>query len=130
LFQLAVTPALGLQLPERDKKNRPAARWPGGIKRGGGRRLRFRRRAVGDRDCGQGIQGARQLAKPPGRSAGYRVGGISPFAQRKRVPVAIEETALRESTVFLNGGQRGLQIELAPDDARAALDAIACPLTS
>jgi len=78
----------------------------------------------------KGIQGARQLAKPPGRSAGYRVGGISPFAQRKRVPVAIEETALRESTVFLNGGQRGLQIELAPDDARAALDAIACPLTS
>jgi Cys-tRNA(Pro)/Cys-tRNA(Cys) deacylase len=55
------------------------------------------------------------------RLTGYHVSGISPFAQRKRVPVAIEQTALRESSVYINGGQRGLQIELAPDDRRQAI---------
>lgn len=62
------------------------------------------------------------------RLTGYHVGGISPFAQKKRVPVAIEQTALGEASVFINGGQRGLQIELAPDDARQALGAIVAAL--
>src|SRR6266446_5079653 len=64
------------------------------------------------------------------RLTGYRVGGISPFAQKKRVPIAIDEAPLSESTVFLNGGQRGLQIELEPNDACKALDAIVRPLTA
>ena len=64
------------------------------------------------------------------RLTGYHVGGISPFAQKKRVPIAIEETAMTESSVFLNGGQRGLQIELEPNDARKALDAIVRSLTA
>ena len=54
----------------------------------------------------------------------------SPFGQKKRVPVAIEAAALGHATVFLNGGQRGLQIELDPNDAVKALDAIAQPLTA
>jgi Cys-tRNA(Pro)/Cys-tRNA(Cys) deacylase len=58
------------------------------------------------------------------RLTGYHVGGISPFAQKKPVPVAIEQAALDEATVYLNGGQRGLQIELNPNDARRALDAV------
>jgi Cys-tRNA(Pro)/Cys-tRNA(Cys) deacylase len=62
------------------------------------------------------------------RLTGYHVGGISPFAQKKRVPVAIDAAALNETSVFLNGGQRGLQIELAPDDARRALGAMAAAL--
>jgi Cys-tRNA(Pro)/Cys-tRNA(Cys) deacylase len=64
------------------------------------------------------------------RLAGYHVGGISPFAQRKRVPVVIDEAALSESTVLLNGGQRGLQIELPPNDACKALGAIVRSLTA
>ena len=63
------------------------------------------------------------------RITGYHVGGISPFGQRKRVAIAIEAAALRESTVFLNGGQRGLQIELAPGDAVKAAGAIVQALT-
>jgi Cys-tRNA(Pro)/Cys-tRNA(Cys) deacylase len=55
---------------------------------------------------------------------GYRVGGISPFGQKKKVPTAIEETALSQARVFLNGGQRGLQVELDPNDARKALGAL------
>jgi Cys-tRNA(Pro)/Cys-tRNA(Cys) deacylase len=58
------------------------------------------------------------------RLTGYHVGGISPFGQKKRVPVAIEQAALAEGSVFVNGGQRGLQIELAPGDAVKATAAI------
>ena len=57
------------------------------------------------------------------RLTGYHVGGISPFGQKKRVPVAMERAALAETTVYLNGGQRGLQIELDPNAALAALGA-------
>jgi Cys-tRNA(Pro)/Cys-tRNA(Cys) deacylase len=63
------------------------------------------------------------------RLTGYHVGGISPFAPKKRVPVAIEQAALGETTVYLNGGQRGLQIEIVPGDARKALEAMAAALT-
>jgi Cys-tRNA(Pro)/Cys-tRNA(Cys) deacylase len=58
------------------------------------------------------------------RLTGYHVGGISPFGQKKRVPVAIEAAALGHASVFLNGGQRGLQVELDPNDAVKALGAI------
>jgi Cys-tRNA(Pro)/Cys-tRNA(Cys) deacylase len=64
------------------------------------------------------------------RLTGYHVGGISPFAQKRRVPVAIEEAALTETSVYLNGGQRGLQIEIDPKVAVRALDATVQALTS
>jgi Cys-tRNA(Pro)/Cys-tRNA(Cys) deacylase len=64
------------------------------------------------------------------RMTGYHVGGISPFAQKKRVPVAIDAAALEETSVYLNGGQRGLQVELDPKDAVRALDAMASELTA
>jgi Cys-tRNA(Pro)/Cys-tRNA(Cys) deacylase len=64
------------------------------------------------------------------RLTGYHVGGISPFGQKKRIPVAIEATALGHASVFLNGGQRGLQVELAPRDAVKATGAIAHPLVA
>ena len=63
------------------------------------------------------------------RLTGYHVGGISPFAQKKRVAVAIDAGALNETTVYLNGGQRGLQIELDPNDAVKTLDAVVRALT-
>ena len=55
------------------------------------------------------------------RLTGYKVGGISPFGQKKQVPTAVEELACLEDECFLNGGQRGLQIRMKPDDLIAAL---------
>jgi Cys-tRNA(Pro)/Cys-tRNA(Cys) deacylase len=64
------------------------------------------------------------------RLTGYHVGGISPFGQKKRVPVAIELKAMDNLTVFVNGGQRGLQIEIDPNDAAIAAGAAAHELTA
>jgi len=57
------------------------------------------------------------------RFTGYRVGGISPFGQKKTARVFIEAGVLAHDTVLLNGGRRGLQVELAPADLVRLLDA-------
>ncbi|PDT86285.1 Cys-tRNA(Pro) deacylase [Sinorhizobium sp. BJ1] len=62
------------------------------------------------------------------RLTGYHVGGISPFGQKKLVPTAIDESAFGEALVFINGGQRGLQVRLDPKDTQAVLKAIAASL--
>ena len=62
------------------------------------------------------------------RLTGFVVGGISPFGQRKAVPTAIEEMALLEDRVYMNGGQRGLQVRLDPNEALTALEAKAVDL--
>lgn len=64
------------------------------------------------------------------RLTGFVVGGISPFGQRKPVPTAIEAAALAHEAVYMNGGQRGLQLRLAPRDVVAALKAIAAPVVA
>jgi Cys-tRNA(Pro)/Cys-tRNA(Cys) deacylase len=46
------------------------------------------------------------------------------------VPTAIEATALSQTNVFIHGGQRGLQIQLDPNRACAALGAIVRQLTA
>ena len=62
------------------------------------------------------------------RLTGFVVGGISPFGQRKAVPTAMEEMALLEDRVYMNGGQRGLQVRLDPNEAIRALAARAADL--
>ena len=64
------------------------------------------------------------------RATGYHVGGISPFGQKKQVPTAIETAAMAHDCVYMNGGQRGLQVRLSPRDAQKALKAIAAPLVA
>ncbi|MCB5201544.1 Cys-tRNA(Pro) deacylase [Neorhizobium sp. T786] len=64
------------------------------------------------------------------RVTGYHVGGISPFGQKKPVPTAMEVSALAEPHVYINGGQRGLQVRLSPQDAQSALKAVAAPLVA
>lgn len=64
------------------------------------------------------------------RLTGFVVGGISPFGQKKPVPTAMEEMALLEDRVYMNAGQRGLQVRLDPNDALAALGAKAADLVA
>ena len=62
------------------------------------------------------------------RLSGYKVGGISPFGQKRRVRTAIDTAALAHSYVYINAGQRGLQVRLDPRDAQRLLDAVVAPL--
>ncbi len=64
------------------------------------------------------------------RISGYKIGGVSPFGQTRRLRTAIDAEALAEPYVFVNGGQRGLQARLDPRDVAKLLDAIVAPLTA
>lgn len=72
-----------------------------------------------------------QMMKPADaeRLTGYRVGGVSPFGQKRQVATVVDEAALGHERVFVNGGQRGLQVRLVPADLIAALPAKVAPLT-
>lgn len=57
------------------------------------------------------------------RHSGYHVGGISPLGQRKRARVFLDASITGHSSVLVNGGRRGLQIEITPEALRGALGA-------
>jgi Cys-tRNA(Pro)/Cys-tRNA(Cys) deacylase len=57
------------------------------------------------------------------RHSGYIRGGISPIGQKTPVPCVVDETAVLFDTVLVSAGQRGLAVELAPDDLLRAADA-------
>ncbi len=57
------------------------------------------------------------------RWTGYVKGGISPFGQKKRLATFVDASSLTHATVFVSGGLRGLQLELAPHELVRALEA-------
>lgn len=50
------------------------------------------------------------------RHTGYMVGGTSPFATRKAMPVYMEETILTLPEIYINGGKRGYLVCLDPKE--------------
>lgn len=57
------------------------------------------------------------------KHSGYQVGGTSPFGLRKPLPVYCEGTILALDRLIINGGKRGLLVEITP----AVLIALAAP---
>jgi Cys-tRNA(Pro)/Cys-tRNA(Cys) deacylase len=60
-----------------------------------------------------------QMMKVPDaeRLTGYKVGGIGPFGQKRKVPTAFDETIELYDRIYINAGQRGLLLSIAPADA-------------
>lgn len=57
------------------------------------------------------------------RATGYVAGGISPFGQKRQHPTVVDDSALGHTTVFVSGGRRGLDLEVAPADLVRGTDA-------
>jgi Cys-tRNA(Pro) deacylase len=49
------------------------------------------------------------------RHSGYLVGGTSPFATRKRMPVYVERSILGLPRIWINGGRRGYLVGIDPE---------------
>ena len=64
------------------------------------------------------------------RHSGYLVGGTSPFATRRSMPVFIEETILALPRICINGGRRGYLVGIDPQVCVQLLDAqpVSCAL--
>lgn len=58
------------------------------------------------------------------RLTGYKIGGVSPFGQRRHLPTAIEITVMTQPYLLVNGGGRGLQLRVSPATIIAATGAI------
>lgn len=58
------------------------------------------------------------------RRTGYVVGGISPIGQKTAHPTVLDETAELYDTIFVSGGRRGFDLELAPADLLAVTNGV------
>lgn len=77
-----------------------------------------------------GKKAAMAEASAAERATGYVVGGISPFGQKKRLPMAIDVTVTDLATVYVSAGRRGLQVSLAPADLVSSLGAIVADIAA
>ncbi|MFZ6710663.1 Cys-tRNA(Pro) deacylase [Undibacterium sp. TC9W] len=57
------------------------------------------------------------------KHSGYLVGGTSPFGTKKAMPVYVERSILALPKIYINGGQRGYLIGIAPGLLESLLQA-------
>jgi len=50
------------------------------------------------------------------RSSGYVLGGVSPVGQKRALTTVIDQRAKDYGSIYVSGGRRGLEVELAASD--------------
>jgi Cys-tRNA(Pro)/Cys-tRNA(Cys) deacylase len=78
------------------------------------------------------VDGKKAVMADPGdaeRVTGYVVGGISPIGQKKALPTVLDSSAADHPTVFVSGGRRGMDLEVAPADLVAVTGASYAPIS-
>jgi len=88
-----------------------------------------------------GMCSLKQLAKAAGlkkvemmkpleaeKLTGYKVGGISPLAQKKLLTTVLDESAMQFAEILVSGGKRGLSVGVAPQDMVRLLQWIVAPV--
>jgi len=63
------------------------------------------------------------------RATGYVAGGISPFGQKRPHPTVVDETVELWESVYVSGGRRGLDVEIAPADLIEVTGAIVADIS-
>lgn len=58
------------------------------------------------------------------RHTGYMVGGTSPFATRKELPLYVETSIMELEQIYINGGRRGLLVSIAPCTLKSILNPV------
>lgn len=62
------------------------------------------------------------------RATGYVVGGISPLAQKKALPLVLDESAILYERIHVSAGRRGLEIALSADDLLRLTGGVLAPI--
>ena len=78
------------------------------------------------------VKGTRaQMAdvKQAERTTGYVAGGISPLGQKRPLPTVLDDSAPRHEAIYVSGGRRGLEIEVAPADLVRLTNAVVAPIS-
>ena len=67
-----------------------------------------------------------QMMKPDTaeRLTGFKVGGISPFAQKKRLITVVDVSANQHAEILVSGGKRGLSLGVSASVLQTLLDAV------
>lgn len=75
-----------------------------------------------------GVAGKKAAAMMKGadaeRISGYKIGGISPLGQKKKLRTFLDESAFGLDFIVVNGGQRGLQIKVSAADLQLVVNAV------
>jgi len=75
-----------------------------------------------------GKQGSLAATSTAERVTGYVTGGISPFGQRRSLPLILDQSAMEFATIAVSGGRRGIQLEVSPDTLVRVAGASVAPI--
>ena len=67
-------------------------------------------------------------SKSAERLTGYRVGGISPFGTRQKLPIVMDDGIVKCEKILINAGQRGKMLLMSPADLQETLACTLAPL--